>query len=183
MAVLTDDQVITILRSTLLQGFSDQNLSFEIDVEQAYQVIDDNADSQTTVYIHKLDGNNMGWPGTRQVFNEATDQYDTITTFQGQVTYQFSAFTLRDPLESNYMSANNILELTFRIMQTPSTVATLQLSNISMQRIMNISQAYFDDDRKLFEQSPTFQVVLSYEQTIGGTVPKAYPVELSINRV
>lgn len=183
MSVITDDAVIKILADILLAGLAAQNLPFSIAVEQAYQPEDDNADEETTVYIFKRGGAYVGWPGTREVFNETNDNYDTTTTFQDRVIYEFSAFTLEDPLDAAYMSASNILELALRIMQTPQTVATLQLSNISMQRTNEIRQAYFDDDRKLFEQSPTFDIVLSYEQTIASTVPKAFPVELSINRI
>lgn len=183
MSVITDDQVITILRAILLQGFSDQLVPFAIAVEQAYQPEDDNADNETTVYIHKRTGANVGWPGTRDVFNVDNDNFDTVTTFQDKVTYQFSAFTQQDPYNINYMSASNVLELALRIMQTPATVATLQLSAISMQRTKEVNQAYFDNDRKEFEQSPTFEIVLSYEQTIASTVPKVFPIDLSINRV
>lgn len=183
MSVITDNQVITILRAILVQGLTDQSLSFPIAVKQAFQTKNANAGNGAVVYIHKHTGAYVGWPGTRDVFNETNDDYDTTTTFQDRVTYRFTAYTLEDAENPAYMSANNILELAARIMQTPQTVSALQLSNISMQRIQAIRQAYFDDDRKLFEQSPTFDIVLSYEQTIASTVPKAFPVDLEINRI
>lgn len=181
MSQITDNQVITILKSILDQGFTDAGQT--VKVRQAYQTKQASAGTGQEVYIFKKDGTMAGWPSTRQVFNAGNDDYDTTTTFQDRVGYNFSAVTTLDQLDPAYLSASNLLELTLRIMQTHKTVAALQLSDISMQRVMAVKQGYFTDDRNLFEQSPSFDIVLSYEQTIANIEPKAFPVDLSINRI
>ncbi len=158
-----ESRVIGLIGTILKEGFQ-QNLGIDIDVEQKYQPEIVGMPERPTIYIHKISADNYGFVGSNSTNGVVeSNQWKTPT-------YQVNVLALQNTEESYPMTATDYAEAAAAILNLPSAINVLRSNEIGIDRITNIREMFFTDDRVLFEQQPSFDFTLSYQRTYSSTV-------------
>ena len=179
---MNDNAIITIIRNILLAGFAANSMA-NVRVRHSYQPTKTGVPTAPTVFIHKISANRYGHPGRASVYNMANRSFDYTESIWRTPVFQVDALSLQDPSDLTLPTASDLVELAADILQTEATRQTLLTSNIGIERIQNVRQSYFVDDRDNHEQSPSFDFTLSFRRTFVSTAPEVTERELNVNRV
>ncbi|MCP4832233.1 MAG: hypothetical protein GY886_08495 [Gammaproteobacteria bacterium] len=170
MRLLNDSEVFTIVRQILLDGFAAGGFTDTLQVKQKYQPQLGGMPLEPTIYLYKLTGSNYGFSHTKGIRN--TDDFTGITTQMKTPSFQVSALAHVDPNEDNPLSPSDYVEFAAAILNMPNTLLVLKNNGIGIERVKEIRDSYFLDDKDLYEQSPSFDFVLSYQKEYTSTIPK-----------
>lgn len=107
--------------------------------------------------------------------NQTTQQYET--------TFQMMTLATQNPSTPNQQTASDILNAIAYILQSDSTVQTLEAQGIGILRVTDIRNPPFVDDRDRFEFGPSFDFTLTHKQVISSTVPILQSEEVDIYSV
>lgn len=136
-----------------------------------------------TVYFSKIADHRYGFPRKEDVWDPDAKIMVHTEVEQYETTFQFGAMVRSDPATPNqYTAADLINEVTY-ILQSDSTIATLNASNVGVLRITDIRTIYYTDDRDQFQQWPTFDVIFTHAQTRISAQPVIELINLDIKRV
>lgn len=167
----------------LKQAFIDQGYP-QIGLKQSNQPTKQGVPSTPYVFFTKVTNQKIGSPGRKyDNYDEPGRQVDQTDNYWIGATYQFSSLIKQDITDEDSVSAYDIMELTAAILQNISIIQQFRERGISIERITDIRQPFFLDDNDEFEAEPSFDVVLTYNQTITFKTPIADPVEADIQRV
>ena len=86
-------------------------------------------------------------------------------------TYQFDALATQDPAAVVQYSAADIVNLHSALMQSDIMIDALRAEEVGIERISDIRNVPFTDDRDRFSLSPSFDFVLTHKQIVQTTVP------------
>jgi hypothetical protein len=102
---------------------------------------------------------------------------------QYESAFQISGLSTQNPADPNQLTASDIVNLAASIMQSRTTVATLEAQGVGVLKITEVRNPYFSDDRQRYEASPSFDFSLTHKQIIvtappilSGETFKIYPV-------
>ncbi len=174
--------VAKVILSILTAGFVDQGHS-DIKVKKNYQPTKQGAPVGPTIFFTRIVTPRYGHQGRKQVFNVGNNNFDKTENYWLTPTYQINAQIRQDISDPNSINAFDLVDLAAAILQTEETRQTFLASGIGIIRITEIRELKILDDSDQYEIEPSFDFVLSYNQTIISTVPVADPVELDIQRV
>lgn len=171
--------VIEILRAGMdAQGF--QNVK----IKQSFQPRNQGANTDPTLYIHKLGDHRYGFLQRTDIWDAETESIIHKETQIYESMFQITALSIQDPaLWETQPTASDIANAAAAVMQSDRTVSALFEEGISIYRITDVRNPYFVDDRVRFEASPFFDFTLQHEQVIISTTPIVDDVELIIERV
>lgn len=167
---MNDNQIIALIITVLRSGLNSLMLA-QVGIKQLYQPRQSAIESGPTLYLHKVLATRYGYPSRKNVFNRITGQFDHTETIWRTPTFQVSGYALQDPNNIASLTASDITERAADVMQTSATRLALLASNVGIIRITDIRENYFVDERDRYEQSPSFDFVLSYQVSINTTVP------------
>lgn len=158
--IYTDNQLIQLFLPIINSGlasFGFQNVA----VVQANQPTMEGINKTPTVYFYKvgnvLDGNPGwldNWDGLNMVHTET--QYYSIR-------FKVFALVLQYPITPNQYTASDLVNAVASIMQSQTTVTTLNSSGVNVFKVSEIDNPYFVDDRDIYEATPSFDFILSYK--------------------
>ena len=177
---MLDNALIALVINTLIAGEAIAGIS-GTPVKQAFQPTAQGANSQPTAYLHKLFDRRYGFLGrsdiwdSTQIVHTETQQYET--------TFQLSVLATQNPATPNQYTASDICNLCAAILQSSVSVASLQAQGVGIERITDVRNPSFLDDREQFEYSPNFDFVLTHKQIITSTTPILQSEELAIYTV
>lgn len=174
--------VAKVIKSILTDGFFDQGHS-DIKVKQNFQPTKQGAPSTPTIFFTRITIPRYGHQGRKQVFNAGNNNFDKVENYWLTPTYQINAQIRQDITDEDSLDAFDLVDLAAAILQTAETRQTFLSSGIGIERITEIRYTQPLNDSDEYEPEPSFDFVLSYNQTIISTVPVADPVELDIQRV
>jgi hypothetical protein len=97
-----------------------------------------------------------------------------------ETTFQISALATQNPTTPTQYTASDIVNLIAYILQSSVAINTFQASNVGIERIMDVRNPYFMDDRQRFEASPSLDFVLAHDQIITTATPIVNAEELQI---
>lgn len=167
--------------TTLSEGLAAQGLP--LPVKQSYQPLKQGVDTLDTVYLHKISARRVGSQGRAHEYNSGNDNFDVTENYWVEGTYQLNAEINRDIDNSNSRTAYDVVELCSAILQGETARMRLLGFGVGILRISDIRNPYSVDDSDQFNQDSSFDFVLTYNQTLASTVPKAHPIAADINRV
>jgi hypothetical protein len=94
-----------------------------------------------------------------------------IETTVFETTFQFSALSTQNPSNVSQLTAADILNYARYVLQSGSTIATLEAQGVGVLNVRQVRNPSFRDDKDVFEYSPSFDVTFTHKQIIITAVP------------
>jgi hypothetical protein len=157
---MTDNQVILIFRTIILQGLVDAGLT-NVAVKQSNQPTQQGINTNPTVYFFKVSNRRYGFLGRYSTWTNSAMQHKEIQYIES--TFQIAALVLQNPKIPTAPTASDLINVVADIMQSEQTCTILNSSGIGILRVTEIRNPYFVDDRDQFEAIPSFDFTLVYE--------------------
>ena len=154
-----------------------------VTVSQKYQPTLAGTPEPPALFIHKILTERYGHPGRRSTYDNANDNFDYQESIWRVPTFQISGLAQQDPAMLTQLTASDIVEVAADILQTEATRQTLLTSEIGIQRITQVRQTYFVNDKQRFEQSPSFDFTLSYRREFNSEVSRVLRATDNITRI
>lgn len=141
------------------------------------------APSTPTVFFVKITERNWGSPKRGQTWDDGQGKFVTTLLQACAATYQFMALVPQDPSDEQQPTESDVLQQFRAIMQSDEVLGAFRAEGISIERIADVRNPFFTDDRDQFEASPSFDVALTYSRDYAGTIPAVSTFEADIRRV
>jgi len=162
--VLTDNALIQIFLPILNNGLTAGGFT-GVTVKQANQPTQQGIQSNPALYFFKVNAKRYGYLGRLDVWDADDVEMVHTETQYIESTWQVSALVLQLPSTPTQYTASDLVNEAASIMQSDSTRDILNQSGIGILRVTDLVNPYFVDDRDNFEASPSFDFVLTYENT------------------
>lgn len=167
-----DNAIIKIVLPIVHQGLINYGFP-NVAVVQANQPTIEGINDSPTVYFYKIGNELAGFPGW-------LDNWDGISMQHSETQYYFITFKVfslvqQYPITPNQYTASDLTNAVASILQSASTVTTLNLNGMNVLKIKNLDNPYFVDDKKQYEAIPSFDFVLSYKNVRISEIPTVTP--------
>lgn len=179
---MLDNVIIPLIINTLIAGETIAGIS-GTPIKQAFQPTTQGANSVPTAYIYKISDRRFGFLGRSDVWNTNTSQMVHTETQQYESTFQLSTLATQNPATPTQYTASDICNLCASILQSSAAVATLEAQGVGIERVTDVRNPFFLDDREQFEASPSFDFTLTHKQIITSTTPIAQSIDLQMYTV
>jgi hypothetical protein len=179
---MLDNQLISLVIGTITAQEAAAGIP-GTPIAQAFQPTQQGVNTGPTVYLYKVGDRRYGFAGRSDVWNQTSSTMVHTETQQYETTLQFSALATQDPATPTQYTASDLLNLIAYTLQSSATVAALQAQGVGVERITDVRNPYFTDDRDRFEASPSFDVVLTHKQTVTTSTPILQSTEIQIATV
>jgi hypothetical protein len=176
---MLDNQLIILIIGIINAQKSAAGIS-TVAVKQAYQPTKQGANTQSTAYLFKVGGRRVGSPSRFDKWDSLLGTMTHTETQAYETTFQISALAIQDPSNTASKTASDILDAIAYILQSSTTLATLQENGVGMQRVTDVRNPYFEDDHEQFEASPSFDFVLTHKQVVTSVTPVVQSNEFQI---
>ena len=100
-----------------------------------------------------------------------------------ETTFQLSVLATQFPATPTQYTASDICNLCAAILQSSVAIQAFEAQGVGIERVTDVRNPYFTDDRGQFEASPSFDYVLTHNQTITSTTPIISETVLQIDEV
>jgi hypothetical protein len=178
-----DNDVIKLFLPIITAGLVADGYS-GIVVQQSNQPTQQGIPTAPTVYFYKLANKRYGYLGRQDVWDPIGSAMVHTETQYVESTFTVSALVLQVPASTTTTyTASDLVNDVASILQSDSTIVTLNNSGIGILRVSDIRNPYFVDDRDQFEASPSFDFTLVYAQARVSTNPVIESYEYGIKRV
>jgi hypothetical protein len=174
---MTDNQLIAAIIS-ILQPPIQAQFGASMQINAKNQPTQQGVPSVGTVYIEKLFDKRYGFEGVDfdlSALQPGMPVWTPITTTYKQLmetTIQFSALVIQDPTNISLPTASDVVNFIAMLMGTDAILAALSAAGANVERIIQVRNPYFHDDRERFEAHPSFDVVFQHERDlVVGTDP------------
>lgn len=146
---------------------------------QAFQPTSEGVSSTPTLFFYKVGDRRYGYPFWEDYWDEMSETiiHKEIQTYES--TFQLSALASQNPVSPG-MTASDILNLAASILQSSVTVQFLQANDLGIERITDVRNSYFLDDRQQNEANPSFDFVIVHKQVIQTTTPVLQEVDIGL---
>lgn len=179
---MLDNQLIALIISTLVAGEATAGIA-GTPIAQAFQPTQQGVNTQPTAFIYKIADKRYGYPRWEDVWNPDTSAIDHVESQQYETTFQLSALATQNPKTPNQYTASDICNLCAHILQSAAGVQTLQAQGVGIERVTDVRNPPFQDDRSRFEFNPSFDFVVTHKQVISSTTPILQSTEIQIATV
>lgn len=180
--MMTDNGLIRIFRPIIVNGLTAYGYP-GVQVVQSNQPTQQGINTVPTIYFFKVSDRRYGWLRTVDEWDTENEVMVHTETQQYETTFQVNALVLQKPTTPYSYTASDLVNEVAAILQSDSTVKTLNDNNIGILRIQDVLNPYFTDDRDNFEASPSFDFTLKYERTRVTTSPVIESYEYDFYRV
>lgn len=179
---MIESDVWQVIINTLRAGLDTQGFN-GIQIRQSYQPIKTGVSNNPTVYLFKVTSRRVSWQSSKYKYNAGNDNFDCYGDYWIEATYQLTAQAERDINDINSLTSYDIADRCAAVLQTNESLNNFLDAGIGIQAITDVRNPFSVDDRDQFDQDASFDFVLSYNQEIATTAPKADPIEPDIKRV
>lgn len=177
----TEKQLFKIIGDILVAGFAASSSPVNpIDVKQAAQPTQQGIPTGPTIFMTKLPDYRYGSRGMQDTWDEDAQKKFHTETQQYESTFQLNCLATQNPADLEQPGAIDILNYAAYIMQSDATIRTLRSSGIGIERVTQVRQIAFKDDRDQFEYSPSFDFVLTHKQIVTSEIDVLQSVEFDI---
>ena len=163
-----DNALITLIIETLMAGEAAAGTP-GLPIAQAFQPQQQGVDSEPTAYIYKLGDRRYGSPRKSDEWNGTIIVHTESQKYETQ--FQLSVLATQNPATPTQYTASDILNLCAYILQSDAAIAMLQAQGVGMERIIDVRNPPFDDDRGQFEFNPSFDFIVTHNQVITTSTP------------
>lgn len=155
----------------------------DVAVKQNWQPTAQGANTQPTVYFHKLGDKRYGFTGRYDDYNSVTNRFDHSEIQCYETTFQVSTLVRQNPKVTDSFTAADLLNQVAMILNSDTTRFAMASKGVGLLRIIEVPNPYFNDDRDQFEASPSFDFILTHNRIYAAVVPVVDYYELEIKRV
>lgn len=180
---MNDKQLAALFMSELLPRMQAQASLAGVALARKYQPRQHGAATGPIVYFFKVSDRNHGSPKREEKYNEAGAIFDQSQRQVVESTYQFAAWVPQDPAATTALTESDVLNIVSAIMQSDGFLAAFRTAGVGIQRVTNVRNPYFVDERDRFEAEPSFDIVLTHYRNLSSTLPIVNTYEANINRV
>ena len=158
----TDNSVIQIFLPIINAGLVADGFD-DVIVTQSNQPTMQGISTDPTVYFFKLANRRYGFLGRYDKWSTVSSTLVHTEVQYIESTFQVSALVLQNPSTPSQYTASDLVNEVAAIMQSDSTLSTLNSNGIGILRVTDLTNPYFFDDRDNFEASPSFDFTLVYQ--------------------
>lgn len=176
---MLDNQLIALTISTIIAGEATANIP-GLPIKQAFQPTLQGVNTQPTAYMYKIGDKRFGTVHRSDVWNNDIPAMVHTETQQYETTFQISALATQDPKNTSAYTASDIINLVASILQSSTAIANLQANGVGIERVTEVRNPYFVDDRQQNEANPSFDFTLTHKQIITSTTPIIESTEFQI---
>jgi len=188
---MLDNQLFTLLISIIedaepTAGIPNVNGAAGIPVQQAYQPTQEGVPDSPAAFLHIISTQRVGSPSRSDYWDADLQKEIHVETQVLATTFQLSALATQDPNTPNQYTASDIVTLMSYILQSSSTIQALRdrsNNEVGIQRVMEIRNPYFKDDRDRNEASPSFDFIITHKLVVSNEISVLQSVEFNIIEV
>lgn len=178
---MQDNALIQLFLPLLNTGLTTLGYT-EVDVVQSHQPLQTGASTPPIVYFYKISDWRYGFLKRIDVWNSLTSKMIHTETQQYETTFRIHALVLQNPLNPSF-TASDLVNSCAAILQSDTTIDTLETQGVGILKIGAVQNPYFTDDRDNFEASPSFDFILTHKQIITVNDPIISAENVNIYRV
>ena len=167
-----DNTIIKIILPIIQQGLVNYGFN-NVAVVQANQPTIEGINTTPTVYFYKTGTELADFPGWLDTYNGASLTHSETQYYF--ITFKVFSLVLQYPVTPDQYTASDLTNAVASILQSASTVTTLNLNGMNVLKIRSSDNPYFVDDKKQYEAIPSFDFVLSYKNVRISEIPKVTP--------
>jgi hypothetical protein len=180
---MNDKQIAALFMSELLPRMQAQPGLAAVALARKYQPRQHGANTGPIVYFFKIGDHNHGSPRREDLYNEAGVIFDQTQRQLVETTYQLAAWVPQNPADVAALTESDVLNIVSAIMQSDAILAAFRGAGVGIQRVTDIRNPYFVDERDRFEAEPSFDIVLTHYRNLSSTLPAVDTFEANIHRV
>lgn len=184
---MTEAELYTLLGATLAAGFARFALPLEVDVRQAFQPRVQGTPTGAAVLLSNVSTRRYGFLARNDEWlpDEDPPVMRHTETQAMQVKIQCNALSppAPPPAVLPVLTAADLVNYAAAVLQSDAGRLQLQAAGVGIERITDIRQPNFKDDRDQFEASPSFDFVLDFNWSLVTNTPIVDATELRILRV
>jgi hypothetical protein len=174
MSSYTDNSLIELFLPIIKEGLIADGFTTTL-VKQSNQPTQQGIPTSPMVFFTKIFNKRFGFLRREDRWNTLTSRFDHIESQYYETSFQVAALSLQDPKDLTIPTASDLVNEVACIMQSSTTLDTLNNAGVGILRISDITNPYFTDDRDNFEASPSFDFVLVYLNERASTTPLITP--------
>jgi len=174
-------QLAALIKSSLDAGLTSQGITAA--VKRNYQPRQQGAPSTPVILFYHVSSILVGWPAKQDVWNSTTSDFDHIETQNRESTWQISALAPQTPLSATAMTTADYVLAASMVIQSDPAVKLMAQSEVGLRHVTDVRSMWFADEKGQFEESPSFDIVLSYQAILKTSTPKIDKFSLIIEGV
>lgn len=178
---MTKNELGIALRSNILAGLIKHGLS-TVQVIENYQPTQQGRVSSPVIYFHALPEYRYGWQHRKRKYDDVENKITTTETQWIESSYQIYALAPENPLNLNLPTAVDLVSAAAMVCNSETFAVAMRKAGAGVQRITQIRNPYFVNDRGQFEASPSFDITLSHKRSFTEITPVAEDVTTQIFR-
>lgn len=158
---MNENVLIANLLTVLHAGFASRSIT--VGIKQNYQPTQQGAPSAPTVFLHKINDNQYGYPGRKDAWNTGLAVMQHTENQWIETTFQVNATAIQDPANTTQLTSGDYVKTAARILGSDAAVTSLAALGIGILRIQKIRNTQFVDEKAQNEASPSFDFTVSYQ--------------------
>jgi len=167
---MLDSELIIIMGDTIKSAIDSSGFG-SVNLVQKAQPTQEGVPTGPTVFFEKLFHLGYGWPMTKYVQDPATLSFTEVVTQLTETTIQISSLSRQDPTSSSVITASDLVNHINLFFAMPSQIAKLLSQGISILKVKEVRNPYFENDSHIFEAHPSFDLVFTHNATISVGIP------------
>lgn len=179
---MLDNALIALVIKTVIAGEAIAGIP-DTPVKQAFQPTQQGANTKPTAYLYKIGDRRYGFVRRTDCWDVERSQIIHTELQKYETTFQISALATQNPATPTQYTDSDILNLVASILQSSTAIAILRAAGVGIERVTDVRNPYFQDDRQRNEASPSFDFVLTHDQIIKSTTPIVESTEINIYEI
>lgn len=179
---MRDNELIALVLKILYGGQTAEGISGTL-LKQAFQPTRQGVETLPAAYIHKIGDRRYGYVRRTDCWDAKCGAMVHTEIQQYETTFQISALATQKPNLPTQLTASDICNACASILQSQSAIEHLNCAGAGIERVTDIRNPYFMDDREQPEANPSFDFVLTYDRTTVTIMPSASKWRLNVAEV
>lgn len=181
---MLDNEIIQVIISIINAGLTAAGSSYAgLLVKQSNQPTQQGVPTKSTVFLTKLPDHRYGSLRREDKWDLDLLKMIHTETQQYESTFQIEALAIQNPKNINSLTAADIVNRVAAILQSDYALTTFRQNELGVERILDIRNPYFQDDKQRNEAVPSFDFILTHKQVIISESPIVETIEYNFNRV
>lgn len=178
---MNDMQLRSAIRTALLPRLVARGFT-GVAVKAGNQRLQQGAETAPTIYMDRLPSLNVGHPDRSESWDNTLGQMHTEEQIVA-TTFQFMSLVTQDQTNTSSYSAGDLARAASQIMQSDAVLAQLRQAGIATERVTEIRNPYYTDDRNQFAETPSFDVTFTYTESHTESIEVLQSAESGVYRV
>lgn len=175
---MLDNQLIALVIQTIIAQEAVAGIA-GTPIKQAFQPTQQGVNTKPTAYMFKVGDHPYGFPLVKDEWDKVNSRMVHTETQQYETTFQIGVLATQSPASPGY-TASDIANLVRYTLQSMACVATFEAQGVGIERVTQVRNPAFTDDKARHEFEPSFDFILTHKQIIQSFGPVISGTELQI---